>query len=297
VLIARGKKEIGAASLSWALAFGPRFWSVVVERRGMVLDSRFTPASVDPARPRSCIYLLLHGTWVAHAEGAEKFDGPAAFLVTEEQLEGAAGVRPFTFAAKGDPFRAIEFHVHDADLRVAHDRSPLRVTLSEAVWASAEEVVRLSEHDDASFQKTFSALVDGLAREILAPKTFAPATRTSRAFTLLWGALRPMIERLYLTPTLQEVVEITGVSIRQMDRYIQSFVTTFGLVGERWRTTTLHLRLKLAVILLSADGASVGAVASAVGYGSSDAMSRAFRDAGLRAPSVLREEIRRAHTT
>ena len=76
-----------------------------------------------------------------------------------------------------------------------------------------------------------------------------------------------MIERLYLNPTLQEVGSASGLSTRQLDRYVKSFVTTFGLVGDRWRASTLHLRLKLAVLLLSADEASVADVASAVGYG------------------------------
>ena len=70
-----------------------------------------------------------------------------------------------------------------------------------------------------------------------------------------------MIERLYLTPTLAEVEEATGVSLRQLDRHIQDFVSAFAVVGEGWRATTRHFRLKLAIVFLSAPGATVGEVA------------------------------------
>jgi transcriptional regulator GlxA family with amidase domain len=50
----------------------------------------------------------------------------------------------------------------------------------------------------------------------------------------------------------------------------------------------------MSVVLLSADDASVTDVATAVGYGSVDAMSRAFRDAGLPPPSVVQEQLRAA---
>jgi transcriptional regulator GlxA family with amidase domain len=53
-----------------------------------------------------------------------------------------------------------------------------------------------------------------------------------------------------------------------------------------------RLRLKMAVIMLSAKDATVAEVARVVGYGSADAMARAFRDAELPAPSEVREALR-----
>jgi AraC-like DNA-binding protein len=297
VLLARGHKTIGAGDLRWALTFAPRVWSVVVERRGLVLDTRFIPASVDPARARSCLYLLVRGQWSNLPDGT-LLSAPSAFVVTEEQLEGAHGARPFTFSATGDPFGAIEFHLDDRDVPGTPASLPVPIELSPSAWEAASEVLRLSEHDDRSYVESFTRLLeqltgDGILSAALTANALQPA---SRPFALLWSALRPMIERLYLTPTLQEVVAATGVSTRQMDRYIQSFVNSFGLVGDRWRGATLHLRLKLAVILLSADGATVSDVATTVGYGSSDAMARAFRDAGLDSPGVVQERVRDARS-
>jgi len=81
---------------------------------------------------------------------------------------------------------------------------------------------------------------------------------------------------------------------RQLDRYLQDFFETFTMVGGGWRAATVHLRIKLAVMFLSAEGVSVAEVARAVGYGSSDAMARAFRDAGLSAPTTLREALQKS---
>jgi transcriptional regulator GlxA family with amidase domain len=101
-----------------------------------------------------------------------------------------------------------------------------------------------------------------------------------------------MAEQLYLTPTLQEVGELTGLSTRMVERYVQEFVGDFGLAGGSWRASTRYLRLRLAAILLTAKGATVSEVALRVGYRSADAMARAFRDAGMLPPSDVQERAR-----
>jgi AraC-like DNA-binding protein len=294
LLIARGHKRIGVADLKWAFVFTPRLWSVAFVRTGLVLDTRFIPATTEAARPRSCLYLLLRGSWTIYGARERRIEGPCAFVATEEQLDGARGRRPFTFAGRGAPFQAVEIHVADAELSVSPRNDVVQLDVDERGLLAAFDVVRLSEHDDDTLERAFAALLGHLGRQGLISRAIADHARrpASKPFTLLWAGLRPMIERLYLNPTLQEVGDATGVSTRQLDRYVQRFVTSFGLVGERWRSSTLHLRLKLAIILLSADGATVADVAGAVGYGSSDAMARMFRDAGLPAPAVVQQQVR-----
>jgi AraC-like DNA-binding protein len=227
-----------------------------------------------------------------------RLEAPCVFVGSEEQLEGADGTRSMTFTARGSPFRAIELHVHDHDLTSRPGAFPRRLDVDPSVLRAAAEVARLTDQDDASLESSFVALLEHLAERGLLSRRISdlPDGPISRSFSLLWGALRPMIERLYLNPTLQEVGQASKLSTRQLDRYIQRFVSSFGLVGERWRTTTLHLRLKLAIILLSADGASITDVANAVGYGSSDAMARMFRDAGLPAPALVQQQVRAARS-
>ena len=61
-----------------------------------------------------------------------------------------------------------------------------------------------------------------------------------------------------------------------------------------WRSLTRRWRVKLALLFLGAEGVSVEEIARAVGYGSSSAMGRAFRDLGMEAPSEIQEAIARA---
>jgi AraC-like DNA-binding protein len=291
VLIARGHTRIRRADLRWALVFAPRMWCVTVRRSGLVLDTRFVSAAVEPQPPRTCVYLLLSGVFAVH--GQPPFRGPTAFVISDEQLEGASGTRPLTFEATGQPYSAIELHLGAEDVTVHASAAPAELTLDAETWQAATAVAGLAEPDQ-SFQRDMATLLGRVASSgLVVPSTAAHVLdEPSKPFALLWRAVRPMIERFYLTPTLQEVGDAAGVSLRQVDRYMRDFVTSFALVGRGWRHTTRHVRLKLAVMLLSADGASVAEVASAVGYLSSDAMSRAFRDAGLPTPSVVQQQMR-----
>ena len=141
-------------------------------------------------------------------------------------------------------------------------------------------------------QRLMRALV---ARKIVNAEALEPTlVKTPGPLELLWKGVRPMVERLYLTPTVEEVSGATGISLRQVDRYVSQFLERFGhLGGTSWRVATRHMRLKLAVMWLSADGVSVADVATATSYGSADAMARAFRDAGLPTPSKVQSELRR----
>jgi transcriptional regulator GlxA family with amidase domain len=95
-----------------------------------------------------------------------------------------------------------------------------------------------------------------------------------------------------MAPTVDEISTATGMSVRQIEQRVSGFLTRFDVGGKGWRPATLHLRLKVAVLFLSADGISITDVAEATNYGSVDAMARAFRDAGLPPPSKVQAELR-----
>lgn len=293
MLLARGSTTIGKGSIAWACTFAGRIWSVLVERDGLALDTRFVPPVEGDPKPNGCVYLLLHGTFRTFDATPARHEGPCAFVVTDEQLDGGRGVRVMPLRATGAPYRAIELHLALADIL----SPPGVVTLDAATWDAAVRAGRLREHtSDDALVSPITALIEHLAAAgVIRKEAVAVALKpTSPTFGRLWAALRPMVERLYLAPTIQQVSDATGVSGRQLDRYIRDFVHAFGLVGAGWRPATRHLRLKLSVIMLSAEGASVGDVARIVGYGSSDAMARAFRDAKMPAPSTIQDELRRA---
>ncbi len=294
MLIARGCTSLGQGRLRFVLALAARIRATVVSREGMVLDTRFAPAT-EGANPGVCLYLLLRGTWqVLEPVPGPRFDGPCAFVLTEEHLDGADGSHSVHYRAAGSPCELIEIHLAAADLAYASTVDPLPVEIDASSWRAARCAIERMDSDDATLSEALGALYASLATAGLIETAAVDGARRPlpAPFPQLWRALRPMVERLYLNPTLQEVSAATGISSRQVDRHIKYFVTAFGLFGDGWRPATRHLRLKLALLLLSVDGASIAEVARVVGYGGTVAMARAFRDAKLLPPGEIQAKLR-----
>jgi AraC-like DNA-binding protein len=288
MFVARGRTQYRAAELCSTVAFGAGMTLVYIERRGLIWDTRFIPAADGPS-PDACLFLLLEGRWATTGAPEERaFSGPAAFAIASAQLEGADGERPYTFVADGEPFRALDLRLPASGLRVALASSPTPIPLSDERRRACEAVARAAP-DDAAFEREAASLLRALASDGLLDSPLAERfAEPSPIFGRFWDAIRPMIERHYLSPTLQEVSADSGISLRQLDRIIQSFVDASPLLrGHSWRGATKRLRLKAAVLLLSAEGATIGEVSRLVGYGSGEAMARAFRDAGLPSPSAV----------
>lgn len=301
MLIARGSLDIAPVEWRWGLVFASRFWATLVEQDGVVLDTEFVPPASEPFRRGRCLYLVANGTFCTNS-GLE-VNAPSAIVMTEEHLEGASGRRPLTFVADGRPFSAIEMHVAEEDLRgpAASTDLPCTLSLREDTWTRARDAVATAlRGDDAGTVETMSALLRALADEGVLAADVARAAHERVAFEILWRALRPMIERFALSSTVADLTHLAGLTARQLEKQIRAFVDRFGglgLVGSGWRPATRHLRIKIAVMLLSAEGLSVSRVASAIGYGSTDAMARAFRDAGLAAPATVQAAMHARHAS
>jgi AraC-like DNA-binding protein len=302
MLFAGGERTLGAARLLWRMVFGGRFWWFFVHRRGLVHDTRWVPGTRGPERDNTCIYLLLGGTFEVFGSAPRAVEAPLALVLTEEQLEGAHDRRSFVYRAAGEPFVALQIHFPDSLLgaacREASAPTPRILALDDEAWSAARAVAEaaLSSADESlePMQRLLRSLVRH--RAVRAEALSSAAAKTPASLELLWKGVRPIVERLYLTPTVEEVSGATGISVRQVDRYVAQFLERFGHVGGTgWRLATRHVRLKLAVLWLSAEGVSVADVATATSYGSTDAMARAFRDANLPAPSVVQAELRHAH--
>jgi transcriptional regulator GlxA family with amidase domain len=93
------------------------------------------------------------------------------------------------------------------------------------------------------------------------------------------------------TTSLKQLASSLDMSMRQVGRDAKDLSAAFG-IGGGYRDALLMLRLRSAVLLLSAPDATVAEVAKLVGYGSPIAMARAFRDAKLPSPSVIQAAVR-----
>lgn len=297
MLIARSSTSVQNARLLHGICIGRALTSLFVERAGLVFDTRFVPGAAESNGAMACLYIVLEGVW--QAEGREPFVGPTAFLLSEAQLEGSSGVRPFTFRAWGDPFVAVELRISTKYFLAKLGAEPTPIALADSVWAAVRVATKkMHEKDDAPGRESVVDLVRALAETGVVRRTLVEQVLLrSPGFERLWEAVRPIAERFYLNPSLQELSAESGVSTRQLTRDLTGFVGTIGLVKTGWRAATKRLRLKLAVLFLSAEGVSVTETARIVGYGSSDAMARAFRDAALPSPSDVQASLRLLHPT
>jgi AraC-like DNA-binding protein len=291
MLLARGHRRLGSASLRWGLAFTGAGWFQVIESDRIVCDTRVTPGSPEPAKPIVCLELVARGTIHTFGAMSGRYGAPTAVAMRHEHYEGADGRRTFDFRAEGSPCLAVELHTPAK--YVALVDLPKTFALSDRAWDVAARAARMSEGDDAVLDESLRALVEALRAEgILTDEGATRALRaTPSAMARLWRAVKPTIEHLALAVTAKDLGVASDLSTSQAERAFRRWAAAFALVGPGVRSVARNIRLKTAVLFLSAEDASVASVAEAVGYGSADAMARAFRDAGLAPPTDVRRAL------
>jgi AraC-like DNA-binding protein len=291
MLIASGGTTFGAGSLRSCFVFGPRFGLHVVRRDKVVFDTRFVPPAAGSSEHVS-IFLIETGVMELGAPVSLRVEGPTVLLIDEDQFEGHKRTRPFQIRSYGDPFVAIELRLHPRDMTLAQAPKPRTVGLDEGCWRAIRELTKLDSSDPGEVAPAVASVLRELARcGVLAPSIADQANSGVPQFSRLWSAITPMVARYNALPTLQEVASASGLSLRQVARDLRAFFDVFRFFGVGWRDLTVRIRLKMATLVLSAPGATVGEVAKAAGYGSTEAMARAFRDAGLPPPSAVQAAL------
>ena len=289
MLVAGGTRQFGAGTMRSRLLLERRVFAHVVMRDRLVFDARFVPAEQGRS-DQVVLYLLVSGTFEVLAPRPMVFEGPVAFVLDEDQFEGALGERSLVFRSAGRPYVAIELRFAREDVLVDPPSKPAHIASDEAMWRAVRSLIDLE--DAALAADAMRALLGELARLGLVREDLVDSVTSSDGrFARVWHALRPMIERFYVLPTLAEVSVGSGLSLRQLAREMVAFTASFR-VGSHWRDVVRRLRLKIAVVGLSAPEATIASVSRAAGYGSTDAMARAFRDAGLPAPTAVQAAVR-----
>ncbi|MEZ4366073.1 MAG: AraC family transcriptional regulator [Kofleriaceae bacterium] len=257
------------------IALGPALSAAMVHRRGLVYASRFVPP-LPRSRSRALLYVLLAGRLrvdgVVHA-------APSAVLLDEDAFEGQGARTAVDWVNVGEPLQAVELRFPRARLRVAPGpswRPPAELPAAAATAFDGEHGVWALEQ----------ALVDA---GVLAARPSVPEPRTHRR---LWSAVEPLARAFNLLGSLDELAAGAGVSSRHASRDLGEFIRSVTVPFEGWRESTRRLRLKMAVMGLSAADLPISELARGLGYGSVDAMSRAFRDAGQPSPTEVRARLR-----
>ena len=284
MLSAQSYLEFGGSVLSTTVFVERRLRMHMVRRDRLLFNSAFAAPIKAPA-PNVHLYAQLSGTFVI--AGAPPIAAPCAFVLAETEFDR---VQPgaLTFRSFGARCTIVEARVPTVDLQRPVGLVHGQVALADTVWAAYHAL-----HERPT-EAAVHHLIDTLgATGVLSRDLTASVVATEpERFQRVWEVMRPLYQGISASTSLKQISTLAGLSLRQLGRDLADLTRTFGLFGAGFREMMRVLRLRVAVLLLSAPEATPSDVARTVGYGSLDAMGRAFRDANLPAPSIVQEAVR-----
>ncbi len=284
MLTAQAEVQLAGAALRTRLMLERGFRAHVVWRDQLTLDTGVLAATRVAPRGTAYLYLVLRGE-VGFADG-RRVVAPAALALTGAELDQVTPTTP-TFRVAG-PSVSVELALPVAALRHPPGLATSPIEASATTWAAIAALVDAREpvtQTAAMAQVLGGLLADGV---LAAPLAASIVVDEPERITRIWRAVAPLYGRFETSASLTQLQDATGLSLRQLGRDIPAFLTAFNLTTRNFRDLARVMRLRAAAILLSAPGASVGDVATTVGYASLDAMARAFRDAKLPPPTDVR---------
>jgi len=284
VLSATTTRPFGQSTLKSTVFLERRFRAHLFVRDRLLFDSAFAPPAKKPSAFVH-LYATLSGNF--SIDRGPAIQGRSSYVLAETEFDRVVP-GAHTFRSWGAPGTIVELRVPATDLRLPVGLGHGPVELPAAVW-DAYEALEASPGEPALHQLIVRlGEVGVLSRDL----TSSVVANEPERFQRLWTVLRPLYEDLAASASLKQIAIVAKLSLRQLGRDLGDLTRTFGLFGAGFRDASRVLRLRAAVLLLSAPGGTPSDVAKAIGYGSLDAMGRAFRDAQLPPPSVVQEAVR-----
>jgi AraC-like DNA-binding protein len=289
VLSAETQLELGASTLRSMIFLERRLRVHLVRRDRLLFDSAYS----SPAKGvvgHVHLFAQLTGTLIPSYQPGQPsapITAPCAFVLTEAEFDRMAPGSA-TFRSFGAECTIVEARVPASDLRLPVGLARGPVELPAAAWA-ALELLRDAPGDDSVF-RMIQLLDDAgvLSHDLSASVVAVEPERFQR----VWAVMKPLYQNVSTSASLKQISTLAGLSLRQLGRDFAELTRTFGLFGAGFRDAMRAIRLRVATLLLSSPDATPSDVARIVGYGSLDAMGRAFRDAQLAAPSIVQEAVR-----
>lgn len=284
MLSAASELAFGGSALRSTVFLERRLRFHLVRRDRLVFDTAFAPAVRSPS---AFVHLFVQLSGTFAVAGLAPHTGPCAFVLTEAEFDRVVPGST-TFRSFGARCTILEARVPGAELRRPAGLAHGPVELAGPVWTALHAL------DAAPSEPAVHRLIVALGETgVLSRELTSSVVATEpERFVRLWAVMRPLYQSLSTSASLKQIASITGLSLRQLGRDLSELTRTFGLFGGGFRDAMRILRLRAAALLLSAPDGTPSDVARTVGYGSVDAMGRAFRDAGLPAPSIVAEAVR-----
>lgn len=284
MLSASSNRPFGQSTLRTTVFLERRFRAHLAVRDRLLYDSAYAP----PAKKASAfvhVYAQLAGS-LAIDRGAA-IPAPRAYVLAETEFDRVLPGST-TFRSWGTPGTIVELRVPASSLRRPIGLQHGALELPTAVWDAYYALAATPTEQALHHLMVQLGAADVLTQDL----TSSVVPEEPERFVRLWQVLRPLYEDLATSASLKQIAIVAKLSLRQLGRDLGDLTRTFGLFGAGFRDAMRVLRLRAAVLLLSAPDGSPSEVAKAVGYGSLDAMGRAFRDAQLPAPSVVQDAVR-----
>jgi AraC-like DNA-binding protein len=213
--------------------------------------------------------------------------GRQAWALAETEFDRVIkGAR--TFRSFGSDAMIIELRVPVGDLHRPAGMDHGQLELPDNVWDAYTAIE--AQPSEAALHELINRL--GAAGVLSRDLTNSIVANEPERFSRLWTVLKPLYEDMSTSASLKQIATIARLSLRQLGRDLGDLSRTFSLFGDGFRDAMRVVRLRAACLFLSAPTATPSEVARHVGYGSLDAMGRAFRDANLPSPSVVQEAVR-----
>lgn len=257
-------------------------------RERLLVDSRF----LAPGRPRiavATVYVALGGSF--QVDGGPVRDSSQLFVLHANEFASYTA-KSASFRSWGDPAVTVEMQVAAEDII-----GPIGLTagprpIAPQTWDALHALAEGSAEDAAPGPLVHTVVERLIADGVLAPRVLTRLVANEpERFLRLWRALASLYSRHATGTTLGELTDATGLSLRQLHRDLRELSRTFQTAGESFRDNMRVMRLRSATLWLSAPYVTVGEIAERVGYGTSDALARALRDAKLPPPSEIQAAV------
>lgn len=283
MLVATSEARLGDAGVLTTGVFERAVRGVVVRRDALAFDTRFAVASAGRLERVGHVFVMTAGRLVT--DRGERYAAPVGFVLGDDEIERPRpGSR--TFRTDGAHVDVIQLRFTREHLRAPIGLSAGPLALPAAVLDAAHRFLANAPRGDVD---ALAGVLDALAGAGIIEGGLASTLCADEPerFQRSWEALRAVHATHGAGTSLKQVAASLDMSQRQVMRDFKALTAQFGIGRGGYRSAILVLRLRVAVILLGAPSASITEVARLVGYGSPIALARAFRDAGLPAPSAI----------
>jgi AraC-like DNA-binding protein len=278
--------------LVFDLALEDTFRVYRVLRRGTLWDARLAPAHPDTKVDAAFVYVVLGGTLAWDAPLALQVGPGQAMVASQAALDGAGGVRTATYASWGEPFHVVQVRVARELVAMPVPEEGARAFEPSAALLAAARAYASAPEGDEARRRALTELLRALHEGGVLASDLSTTMRGVDALgERVWRAAVPIFRDLYFSPSLVELSDRAGLSLRHMGRAVSGLTRRFDLPWEGWRDIGLGMRLGIALLLLSNEAIPVGEVAERTGYGSVEALHHALRAAGVPSPTESRRRL------